>query len=82
VAAERSLVVALGAGCSMPLGALARCQGDAVTLCAAVLDPAGTRRISVYLEGAGVPELVGQSAARKLLEQGAAALLAGESTHE
>lgn len=82
VAAERALVVALGAGCSTPLGALARCQGENVALCAVVLHPEGTQRIPVSIEGSGDPELVGQSAARKLLEKGAAALLFGAPPHE
>ena len=82
VVAERALVLALGAGCSTPLGALARCQEDSVVLCAVVLDANGTRRIAVTIEGAGDPVLVGQSAARKLLAKGAAELLFQEPPHE
>ena len=75
VAAERALVAELNAGCSTPLGALARAFDDTLTLNAVVLAPNGSERIAVSLEGSGDPELIGRRAARSLLEKGAAELL-------
>ncbi len=75
VEAERAIVSELNAGCSTPLGALARASGEAISINAAVLSPDGARRISVNVQGSGAPELIGRRAARSLLDKGALELL-------
>ena len=75
VEAERALVEVLEAGCSTPLGALARAVGDSISMHAVVLSPDGTQRIAVSVQGSGAPELIGQRAARSLLEKGAGEIL-------
>lgn len=75
VEAERAIVEELNAGCSTPLGALARASGDLISLHAAVLSPDGRQRIAVSVQGSGAPELIGQRAARALLERGAKEVL-------
>ena len=75
IEAERAVVLHLGAGCSTPLGALARAVGDAISMHATVLSPDGRERIAVSLQGSGAPELIGIRAAKSLLEKGAGAIL-------
>ena len=75
VEAERAVVSHLQAGCSTPLGAIARAYGDTLSLHAVVLSPDGSRRIAVSVQGAGAPDLIGERAARSLLEKGAGELL-------
>ena len=75
IEAERAILSELNAGCSTPLGALARAYGDAISVNAAVLSPDGTRRISVNVQGSGAPEVIGARAARSLLDKGALELL-------
>ena len=55
IEAERAIVSELNAGCSTPLGALARAYGDAISINAAVLSPDGAHRISVNVQGSGSP---------------------------
>ena len=75
IEAERAILRELNAGCSTPLGALARAYGDAISINAAVLSPDGTRRIAVHVQGSGAPEVIGTRAARSLLDKGALELL-------
>ena len=75
IEAERAVVSYLNAGCSTPLGALARAVGDAISMHAVVLSPDGRERIAVSVQGSGAPELIGIRAAKSLLEKGAGALL-------
>ncbi len=75
IEAERAILRELNAGCSTPLGALARAYGDALSINAAVLSPDGTRRIAVHVQGSGAPEVIGARAARSLLDKGALELL-------
>jgi hydroxymethylbilane synthase len=49
--AERAFVRAIGGDCRTPLGALARCQGDRITLRAEVLDEEGRRTVRGEAEG-------------------------------
>ncbi len=77
VEAERAFLRALGGGCQVPVGALARVQGDGVLLDGLVADPDGIRllrgrRSGLAAETAGV----GEALARELIGQGAAAILA------
>ena len=75
VEAERALVAFLGAGCSTPLGALARSVGENLTMHAVVLSPDGRQRIAASVQGSGAPELIGERVARSLLERGAGEIL-------
>lgn len=76
VVAERSLLKALGGGCQVPLGALGVVVGGTLTLRAAVLDPAGRRRLDRTTSGAASnAEALGQRLAEELLAHGAGDLL-------
>jgi hydroxymethylbilane synthase len=76
VRAERSLLRALGGGCQVPIGALATVDGAQLTLRAAVLQPAGQRRIDGQTSGlAGSADELGCKLAEDLLARGAAELL-------
>jgi hydroxymethylbilane synthase len=75
IEAERAVVEALNAGCSTPLGALARASGDLISMHAVVLSVDGRQRIAVSVQGSGAPDLIGQRAARSLLEKGAGEIL-------
>jgi hydroxymethylbilane synthase len=76
-AAERALVAALGGGCQLPLGAIARIEGDALDLLAVVLSPDGGPPIRVRERGAvATPAGLGQRVAEALLAQGAGEILA------
>jgi hydroxymethylbilane synthase len=78
VSAERTLLAALRGGCLAPIAAWARLVADALQLDAAVLDPAGTRRIAARTVGPpDAHESLGHDAAHQLLAQGAAALIEG-----
>jgi hydroxymethylbilane synthase len=77
VLAERALLATLRGGCLAPVGAWGRVVHGALQLDAAVLDPQGTQRIAARVVGTPrTAEAVGQQAARQLLDQGAAALIA------
>jgi hydroxymethylbilane synthase len=75
VEAERALLHGLRGGCSVPIGAHAVARGEQIVLRAGVFSPAGDRALRVEIEGAD-PESLGAEAARRLLEQGAAEVLA------
>jgi hydroxymethylbilane synthase len=76
VLAERALLRALGGGCLVPIGALARVEGETLTLRGAVLPPDGTQRIEGQATGSAVEaEMVGQQLAAELLARGAGPLL-------
>jgi hydroxymethylbilane synthase len=77
VLAERTLLLALRAGCLAPVGALGRIEGGRLVLDAVVLSPDGQRRL-VANGSADVAAAVtlGQDVADKLLAQGAADLIA------
>ena len=77
VLAERALLATLRGGCLAPVGAWGRMVHGALQLDAAVLDPQGTQRLEACVVGTPqTAEAVGQQAARQLLDQGAAALIA------
>lgn len=75
IRAERALLAELGGGCLVPLGALAREVDGELWLDAALLDPAGVRRLAASLGPSRDPEALGRDVAGLLREQGAAALL-------
>lgn len=77
VAAERALLAALGGGCRVPIGALARVEGRALTLHAVVCNPDGTTILRTSARGAvTAPEDLGKRAADALMKQGACDVIA------
>ena len=79
VTAEGTAVRALGGGCTVPVAAYARVEGDHITMYGIVSD-GGTRLVRAETDGkrAG-PEAVGAELARRLSEAGAADILAEPS---
>ena len=76
VAAERALLRDLEGGCQIPVGALARVEGDVVHLSGLVADLDGTRVLRAELPGAvGAPDDLGREVAARLREQGAQEIL-------
>lgn len=74
VTAERTVLHALGGGCSVPVGALARHDGDVLHLSAGVFALDGRRGVRQEVSGAD-PVALGEQAARQLVAGGADALL-------
>jgi hydroxymethylbilane synthase len=72
--AERTLLHALGGGCSVPVGAVALPDGDELILRAGVFGIEPPRAIRVQSHGRD-PIALGESAARDLLGRGAAEIL-------
>lgn len=80
VTAERVALAALGGGCQVPIGAWARIENGKLALDVAVLSADGSQR--VWEKDAGGPEeaeAIGERVARKLITNGATALLDRES---
>lgn len=76
VAAERSLLRALGGGCSVPVGALGRVECGRLSLLACIADPSGETVIRVRLESdASTAEALGGEAAEELLRRGGRSIL-------
>lgn len=79
VEAERAALAALEGGCQVSIGTWGRVEGGKLVLEVVVLSPDGAQRI--HEKGWGAPEeakAVGERVAVKLLDRGAAALLARE----
>jgi hydroxymethylbilane synthase len=77
LAAEQSVVRALGGGCQMPVGAYAVLDGATLVLTGIVASPDGSRTLRAVIRGrADDPQAAGQAAAAELLSQGAAGILA------
>jgi hydroxymethylbilane synthase len=74
VNAERTLLHALGGGCSVPVGAVAQADSDDLVLRAGVFGVSPARAIRVQSRGRD-PIALGESAARDLLSRGAADIL-------
>lgn len=74
VTAERTVLHALGGGCSVPVGALARHEGDVLHLTAGVFALDGQRGVRLEVRGAN-PVTLGRIAARQLVAAGADVLL-------
>ena len=80
VEAERALLRAAGGGCQLPIGALAEVDGDSLRLFATVTPIDGSQSFRVEVTGlVDDPEVAGRAAYHALVEQGAGALLHGES---
>jgi hydroxymethylbilane synthase len=77
LAAERMVVLRLGGGCQMPIGAYAAISNTELSLAAMVISLDGARTVRAEASGAVTePEAVGTRAAMRLLAQGAAEILA------
>jgi hydroxymethylbilane synthase len=75
--AERAVVVKLGGGCQMPIGAHATVSGSALTLSAIVLSLDGARAVRAEAHGpTAEAQRLGTAVADDLLSQGAAEILA------
>jgi len=76
VTAERSLLLALGGGCQIPVGASAAVNEDGLQLRGTVLSPDGKQRINGAITGlAHRAEDLGKDLARIMLEKGSRTLL-------
>ena len=79
--AERAVVVRLGGGCQMPIGAFATIVGDQLTLKTIVVSIDGHRTVRAETRGASASaERLGVQAAEQLLALGAAEILAEADT--
>jgi len=77
ISAERAFLRELGGGCSVPIAALGQVIGPDLILQGMVCSPDGRRRLADRVQGdCRQPEAVGQELARRLLDRGAAELLA------
>jgi hydroxymethylbilane synthase len=77
VLAERSLLATLRGGCLAPVGALATCTDDHLTLNAVVLNLSGAEKITAQHTGlTSAAVAIGQTVANELLTLGAEALIA------
>jgi hydroxymethylbilane synthase len=75
--AERAVVVRLGGGCQMPIGAYAEVSHDAVAVTAVVVSTDGARAVRATASGAReYAAEIGTQAAERLLEDGASEILA------
>jgi hydroxymethylbilane synthase len=75
--AEREVVMRLGGGCQMPIGAYAAVSGDTITITGVVVSVDGSRSARAVVTGAaGNAVALGQETARQLLERGADVILA------
>lgn len=76
VTAERAFLAELQAGCSLPVGALARVDGEGLSIRGVVISLDGRRVVRVEQQGAAAEaEAVGRALARQALAQGAGAIL-------
>ncbi len=77
LAAERAVIIRLGGGCQMPIGAFATISGDQLTLKTIVISIDGRRAVRTDTHGNSRRAAdIGSLAAEQLLAQGAAAILA------
>jgi hydroxymethylbilane synthase len=78
VRAERMMLLALGGGCLIPIGASSRMEGDQLHLTGAVYSPDGKEKAELTWSGSATQEAgeaIGRIVAQKLLERGADRLL-------
>ncbi len=76
VRAERAFLLALGGGCSIPVGAYAEIKEDVIVMQGLVAETDGTRVIKVSGQGED-PQVLGKQLAQKALTQGAGEMLRG-----
>ncbi len=76
ILAERSFMRAIGGGCAVPLGAIARARGRRLAIYASLVSPDGRQQLRAEGIGAlGAPESLGLRLARRMLRAGARCLL-------
>ena len=81
LSAERALVERLGGGCQMPIGAYARVEHDTVHIVGVVISLDGARVVRAEASASvNDPSAAGTTAATRLLEDGADAILAEART--
>jgi hydroxymethylbilane synthase len=78
VSAERAFLAALGGGCSLPVGAIARQFNSQIELRGVVAAPDGGRLLKVSASGSQ-PQILGEQLAHRAIEQGADDLIALEN---
>jgi len=78
VSAERAMLRALGAGCSLPLAALGGVRGGEVLLAGRLLSRDGSERIEIQRSGDD-PDSVGAEVAETLLERGGERLMEADA---
>ena len=78
VTAERAFLAALGGGCSLPVGAIARENNSQIELRGVVAAPDGSCILRVSASGSQ-PEILGEQLAQHALEQGAGELISLEN---
>jgi hydroxymethylbilane synthase len=72
VTTERSLVLHLEGGCRVPIGAVGRADGGALSLQGCIFSLDGQKRLLAFAEGTvDEAQALGEQAAQSLLEQGA-----------
>ena len=77
LAAERAVIVRLGGGCQMPIGAHAAIDGSQIRMTAVVVSLDGARAAHATAEGTlGDPRAVGQLVAERLIAEGADDIIA------
>jgi len=76
VQAERAFLLALGGGCSIPVGAYAWLENQTIHMKGLVIATNGTHKIEVSGKGQ-VPQALGEDLARQALQQGAREVLNG-----
>jgi hydroxymethylbilane synthase len=75
--AERTVVLRLGGGCQMPIGAHAHVSGGTIELSGLVVSLDGARAARAHATGPATdPEAVGAAAAQQMLDRGADRILA------
>jgi hydroxymethylbilane synthase len=74
-ACERALLLGLGGGCQVPIGAWAQVKNEKLALMAIVGRPDGRELLRECREGSD-PERLGQETAQGLLNKGASRILA------
>ena len=80
--AERAIARVLEANCQSPVATFAEIRGDAMTVTALVATPDGSRSIRESVSGAAADAAgLGERLAERLLQQGAAELLAAGEAH-
>lgn len=68
---ERTVLAALGGGCSVPFGVLATVVDDRISLTAVLFSPSGDEFLREHLTGADTPEEMGEEIVRRLRANGA-----------
>ena len=77
VRAERAMLHEMGAGCTLPIGALAHARANTITLAARLLDERGEQQIDVQRSGEDA-EFLGNKVGKMLKERDSAIITRGD----